>query len=312
MKSWLVAILGIAIMTGCATGKAGAPKGAIQVIGHRGAAAYAPENTLASFQLAQEMGADWFELDVHLTEDGQVLVIHDEKVDRTTNGHGNVRDMTLAELRTLDAGSKKDPKYAGEKLPTLAEALDLAKAKSGMYLEIKNDGDDTDLMAKILNDAAGQTHGSDGLLRDMMKRIEDSGTRNLELTRKTIALVRERHMARRVVVQSFSPIVCAVMVAEAPEIRTEFLGAQSEKHPEYWENYLRWGALLPVKGMNVSHESITEEQMQAFHKAGRTVAVWTVDDEETMRRLVGWGVDGIISNRPDVVLRVVREVGKHS
>jgi glycerophosphoryl diester phosphodiesterase len=282
------------------------------VIGHRGAAAYAPENTLASFRMAQDMGADWFELDVHLTKDGQVIVIHDEKVDRTTNGHGEVRDMTLAQLRELDAGSKKDPKFAGEKLPTLAEALDLGRTKTGVYLEIKNDDDDTDLMAKILRDAEGQAHGSDGLLRDMMRHIEDSGTRNLELTRKTITLIREHRMARRVIVQSFSPIVCAIMLAEAPEIRTEYLGAEIEKHPEYWENYMRWAALLPVAGMNVNHESITEERMKAFHKAGRTVAVWTVDDEAIMRRLVGWGVDGIISNRPDVALRVVKEMGKHS
>jgi glycerophosphoryl diester phosphodiesterase len=75
---------------------------------------------------------------------------------------------------------------------------------------------------------------------------------------------------------------------------------------------MRWAALLPVAGMNVNHESITEERMKAFHKAGRTVAVWTVDDEAIMRRLVGWGVDGIISNRPDVALRVVKEMGKHS
>jgi glycerophosphoryl diester phosphodiesterase len=181
-----------------------------------------------------------------------------------------------------------------------------------VYLEIKNDDDDTDLMAKILCDAEGQVHGSDGLLRDMMRRIEDSGTRNLELTRKTITLIREHRMARRVIVQSFSPIVCAIMLAEAPEIRTEYLGAEMEKHPEYWENYMRWAALLPVAGMNVNHESITEERMKAFHKAGRTVAVWTVDDEAIMRRLVGWGVDGIISNRPDVALRVVKEMGKHS
>ncbi|MBI5090892.1 MAG: hypothetical protein HZB26_00435 [Candidatus Hydrogenedentes bacterium] len=311
MKRWTCVVMGILMMGGCETFKAGAPKGAIQVIGHRGASAYAPENTLASFRLAQELGADWFELDVHLSKDGEVVVIHDGDVDRTTTGRGNVRDLTLAQLKAMDAGSKKNPKYAGEPLPTLAEALDLARGKCGVYIEIKDDDDDDDLMAKILRDAEGQERGSDGLLRTMMKRIQDSGTRNLELTRKTIALVRERRMGRGVVLQSFSPIVCAVALAEAPELRTEFLGAQSDKHPEYWNAYMRWAALLPVAGMNVSDDSLTEERLKQFHHAKRTVAVWTVDDEADMRKLAGWGVDGIISNRPDALLRVLKEMGKH-
>ena len=312
MKSWLAISLGMGIiMTGCATTNVGAPKGAIQVIGHRGASAYAPENTLASFRMAQDLGADWFELDVHLTKDGQVIVIHDDKVDRTTNGHGAVRDLTMDQLRALDAGSKKNATFAGEKLPTLAEALDLARSRSGLYLEIKDDDDDAALMAQILRDTEGQTRPSDGTLRNMMKRIVDSGTRNLELTRKTIALIRSHHMTRRVVVQSFSPIVCAIMLAEAPEIRTEFLGAKSEKHPDFWQNFMRFGALLPVAGMNISEDAASEAEIRAFHDAGRTVAVWTVDDETAMRRLASWGVDAIISNRPDVALRVLKEMGKH-
>ncbi|MBN2310352.1 MAG: glycerophosphodiester phosphodiesterase, partial [Candidatus Hydrogenedentes bacterium] len=117
------------LTSGCATcGDTCGPRG-VDVIAHRGASAYAPENTLAAFQLAHEMGADWFELDCTLTKDGQVLVIHDDSVERTAGVKRHVSDMTLAELKELDAGSWKDPKYAGERLPTLAEALDLAKGK---------------------------------------------------------------------------------------------------------------------------------------------------------------------------------------
>ena len=127
---WLV--LGSIVMMGCATTyRAGAPEGAVDVIAHRGASAYAPENTLAAFELAVEQQADWFELDCTLSKDDEVIVIHDSDVDRTTDGVGNVCDLTLVELKALDAGAWFDGKFAGEPLPTLGETLDLAKDRIG-------------------------------------------------------------------------------------------------------------------------------------------------------------------------------------
>ena len=99
-------------------------------IAHRGAYAYAPENTLKSFKMAIEMGADMIELDVHLTKDRQVVVIHDDTIDRTSDGSGYVKDYTLEELKTFDFGE-------GEKIPTLAEVFELAKGKVGVNVEIK-------------------------------------------------------------------------------------------------------------------------------------------------------------------------------
>ncbi len=107
------------------------------LVGHRGARAVAPENTLASFRRAWEEGADAVEMDVRLTADGAVVVIHDETVDRTTDGHGAVAEMTLAELRRLDAGRWFDPAYAGEHIPTLEEVLDWARGKIAMLIELK-------------------------------------------------------------------------------------------------------------------------------------------------------------------------------
>jgi glycerophosphoryl diester phosphodiesterase len=102
------------------------------VVGHRGAMGYRPENTLASFEHALELGADWIELDVHLTRDGQLAVIHDETLDRTTNGSGLVRDCTLAELQRLDAGD-------GEHIPSLDEVLAWARERGAVIdIEIKN------------------------------------------------------------------------------------------------------------------------------------------------------------------------------
>ena len=94
------------------------------VLAHRGASGYAPENTLEAFKLAMEMGADGFELDVHLSADGELIVIHDETVDRTTNGKGYVKDMTLAQLKQLDA-CKGMEAYRGARIPTLGQVYDL-------------------------------------------------------------------------------------------------------------------------------------------------------------------------------------------
>src|SRR5918998_577244 len=111
--------------------------GRARVFGHRGAMGYAPENTFASFALAVEQGVDAIELDVHLTADDEVVVIHDHHLERTTSGRGLVREHTLAEIRALDAGSRFDARFAGERVPTLAEVLDWARDRCVLDVEIK-------------------------------------------------------------------------------------------------------------------------------------------------------------------------------
>src|SRR5260370_28010658 len=101
-------------------------RGRVWVIGHRGAMGHCPENTFVSFERALELGADLVELDVHLTRDGALAVIHDETVDRTTDGHGLLKDHTLSELKLLDAGAWFGPGYAGQRISTLDEVLDWA------------------------------------------------------------------------------------------------------------------------------------------------------------------------------------------
>jgi len=313
MKRYALLVLaGVAMMTGCATTyHPGAPKGAIDVIAHRGASAYAPENTLASFKLAKEMHADWFELDCTPTKDGQVVVIHDDTVDRVTNGKGRVADMTLAELKGLDAGAKKDPKFAGERLPALTEALNLAKAERiGVYLEIKNCHDDTNLIKDITAMAEGHQRLSPKMRRRMMSMIEKSRTRNLELTEKVIGLVRKRKMTRQVAIQSFSPIICMIAMDRAPRIRTELLGAKDKDDPDRWPMYLRCIELIDPPGFNTNPDSFDEQLLKTCHAEGRTMAVWTIDDEAEMRRFAGLGVDAIITDKPDVCLEVLKTMGK--
>ena len=116
----------------------GRPTGTVQVIGHRGAMGHTPENTIPSFDVALAMGVDLIELDVHLSRDGELVVIHDPTVDRTTNGTGLVKDLTVEQLRQLDAGAWFDPKFAGARIPTLVEVLTWARGRTRVAIEIKN------------------------------------------------------------------------------------------------------------------------------------------------------------------------------
>jgi glycerophosphoryl diester phosphodiesterase len=303
-------VLGVLLVTSCASTSAEkTPK--VTVIAHRGASAYAPENTLAAFSLAADMHADYFELDVTLSADDEIIVIHDLSVDRTTDGIGNVRSLTLSDLKKLDAGSKKDAKFAGERLPTLRESLELAKERGiKVYIEIKNSDDDTELMKALTLIPDPNEKLLPGHVDEAMERVGQSGTLNLKLTRKTIDLVRELKMQKQIVIQSFSPIVCLCSLVLAPELRTEFLGSRSDKRPEEWPMYLVWANLLTANGHNLSKGTISPELMSKLRTDGRTVAIWTVDDELEMRQFVEMGADAIITNKPDVCLKVLGEMGR--
>jgi len=291
---------------GCATFQPGAPEGEVDVIAHRGASAYAPENTLAAFTAALEMNAHWFELDCTLTKDNDVVVIHDDTLARTTGGiPGAVADYTLAELGRYDVGSWFNPEYAAERIPTLGQALDLAHGRIGVYVEIKNSADDKALMNALLTQYKDAAHALPDHAADILDRIEHSGTRNLALTRNVIDDIRQRGMENSVVIQSFSPIVCAVALIEAPEIRTEILASSSDNDPLQWERYRQWTRLLQPAGMNVNKNDVTETLVDDLHNRGLSIAVWTVNDVEHIRRFKRWGVDAIITDRPDVALRIL-------
>jgi len=304
----LFVTLTLLLASGCATFRAGAPAGAIDVIAHRGASQDAPENTLASFRLAKEMGADWMELDTHLTRDGEVVVIHDSELERTTGDKRLVEECDLADLKSLDAGAWKAPRFAGERIPTFAECLDFARNNVGVYVEVKNSADDTALMGQILKESEPYTVMTPECAANIMKAIEASGTRNLELTLKTIALIRERGMEKDVVIQSFSPIICAIARIEAPEMRVEALsGVKIDEH-DMWELVTRWLFLLNLDGLNISYESMTPGRMATIKQAGKSVAVWTVDEPEIMHKAVSLGADAIITNCPDRALRALNRL----
>lgn len=291
------------VSAGCATYEAGAPAGRVDVIAHRGASAYAPENTLAAFRKAIDLDADWFELDCTLTKDNGVVVIHDDTLERTTSGvPGAVKDYTLAELKRYDVGSWFDPTFAAERFPTLGESLELARGKIGVYIEIKNSHDDAELTRGILADFQDAPALFPDHRDEILKRIEASGSRNLELTRRVMADVRMRNMEKGIVIQSFSPIVCAVALIEAPELRTELLASSSDRDPLQWNRYLDWLRLLSPHGFNANKKDLTETLIRDLHAQGKRVAVWTVNEPAEMAQFVRWGVDALITDKPDVAL----------
>jgi glycerophosphoryl diester phosphodiesterase len=161
------------------------PQQAFMAIAHRGASSYAPENTPAAYELALEMGATHIELDVHLSSDGVLVVIHDDTVDRTTDGSGPVAEHTLAELRALDAGGWFDGAFAGQRIPTLDEVLERYGPRAHLHIEIK-----------------GRTPG---------------------VVRETVAAVRAHRLAQSVTITSFMREALEETRAAAPELPTGWL-----------------------------------------------------------------------------------------
>ncbi len=237
------------------------------ILAHRGASAYAPENTLAAFRLAAEMGADGVELDVRLSADGVPVVIHDATVGRTTDGYGTVSQLTLTELQALDAGSWFSPDFAGQRLPTLQEVLEVLGDRLLFNVELKG-----------------------------------SSWRDRGLEAAVLAVIEAQGMLDRVLISSFDPFALRRMKRLAPRLPVALLYA-----PDL-PLYLRraWLApLLPHEVRNPEHTMVTPKAMAWFRRHRYRVVTWTVDEPEEMRRLARLGVDGIITNRPDVARRVL-------
>ena len=243
----------------------------VLVFGHRGAKAYAPMNTLPSFLLAVEQGADGVELDVWLSKDGHLVVIHDNTVDGTTDGHGSVQAMTLAEVKALDAGAWFDPKYVGTHIPTLDEVFD--------------------------------TLPSDFLVNVEIKKVDNTSSETDGVEVAVAECIRLHNALERVIVSSFSMNALERFHAAMPERPT--LLAYLYMTPDQLQAVET--SSFEIAFLHPFHETITPALIDKHIELGAVTNVWTVNDTKQMRSLINMGVNGIITDVPDVGCSVVNE-----
>lgn len=240
------------------------------IFAHRGASAYAPENTLAAFELALRQGADAIELDAKLTRDGQIVVIHDQTVDRTTEGTGQVKEKTLAELRRLDAGSHFDVAFQGEPIPTLEEVLKAVGQLTFINIELTNYASVTDA-----------------------------------LPQKVAALVKKHKLSRRVIFSSFNPIALFRIRKLLPEAPIGLL-ALPGKQGAWARSWL--GRILVYQSLHPEVNDVNPGLIKNTHRRGCQLFVYTVNQEEDMRRLFNLQVDGIFTDDPVLAQHVLKVV----
>jgi glycerophosphoryl diester phosphodiesterase len=231
------------------------------VWGHRGASFDAPENTLAAFALAREQGADGVELDAQRCASGEVVVLHDESLGRTTGFAGLVTETPYSTIRRLDAGARKHPRFAGQRLPLLAEVLDAFPLLVNVELKCE--------------------------------RADDRG-----LTAEVVRVVREARAEDRVLLSSFNPLCLLRARMLAPRLPRALL---FEKEQEWALRSGMSAPMLQAAALHPEHVLATPERVQRWVARGYSVGCWTVDDPEAAARLWDSGVTGIITNRPGVM-----------
>ena len=236
------------------------------VIAHRGASGHAPENTLAAYRKALEMEAVAAETDVFLSADKRVIAIHDETLERTTNGSGRVDETDFETLKTLDAGSWFDLAFAKERLPELGELLDLIDKQLILCIEIKN-GD-----------------GIEVAIRDILD---------------------ERDARKHVVFFSFNPEKVKLTKALMPDIPSLYLEHISEPPYHYPPDLVERALALGADAIGVSRRGVHTVDIKAAHAANLPVFVYTVNEPEEVDRMLKLKVDGIISDFPKRTLGLV-------
>lgn len=234
-----------------------------RIIGHRGCAAYAPENTIEAIHTAADMGVEWVELDVKLSKDHVPIIFHDDILDRTTNITGPVADRNFAELRELDCGSWFGDSFIDTKIPTLEEAVDaLLERGLGLNLEIKP--------------CPGREKETAEVALDLLSQIWDDHDRLL--------------------ISSFSHVSLETALDIAGDWHRGFL------LPEEWpENWAELAEYLQVSTVNVNANNITREQIEEIMDLEKPILAYTVNNPDLARMLQSWGIDGFFSDAPDMI-----------
>ena len=246
-----------------------------QIFAHRGASGAAPENTLEAFDLAVRMGAHGVELDVHLTRDGELVVTHDETVERVSDGQGRVKDLTLKELKAFHF-NKTRPGYPDARIPTLLEVFRLLRPTGlAINIELKN------------------------------SCVDYPG-----LERRTLELAAREYSMDRILFSSFNHYSMQRVKAMAPEVACGLLYDATLVRPWAYAVALGMDAIHPM----FTEALLPGGECAAAHRAGIAVNTWTVNEEEHIRAVLREGADVVITNEPDRALRCLAELrdGKDS
>jgi glycerophosphoryl diester phosphodiesterase len=240
------------------------------IFAHRGSSAYAPENTLAAFKLAVEQHADVVELDAKLTSDGYVIVIHDQTVDRTTNGTGRVNRLTLEELQNLDAGSHFDASFKGERIPSLAEVFDTIGNQIFINVELKNYASPMD-----------------------------------DLPVRVISLIRKYALESWILLSSFN--IYALLRAHRlmPEVPLGLLTIKGNKGALF-RSWL--GRFIPHQALHPAWQDVNLTLVTDNHHLGYRIHPYVVNEPAVMQNLFKAGVDGILTDNPPLARRVSAEI----
>jgi glycerophosphoryl diester phosphodiesterase len=242
----------------------------MKIIAHRGFSSRAPENTMAAFLAAIEFGVDGLELDVHCSQDGEVVVCHDETVNRTTNGKGNIRDLTWDELRQLDAGDWYDPKFAGERLPRLNEVLQEVK-RAGILINIE-------LKTDIFS----------------YPGIEE----------QVIQLLKQFDLIEPCIISSFNHYSLVRVSRICPKLKTAILYSESLFNP--W----KYAREIGVTALHPKYHSVSPELVANAKQNGIIVNPWTINEPHLIRQMIACGVNAMITNYPDRVKELLSKTLK--
>jgi glycerophosphoryl diester phosphodiesterase len=237
------------------------------IIGHRGASGYAPEHTFASWDLALELGADYIEQDLQMTKDGVLVVMHDPTLNRTTSGTGEVIAHTLEQIKQLDAGSWFDPKFAGQKVPTLREVFERYDNRANYYIETKNPEEAPGMEEKLLE-----------LINEF--DLRDGAVQKWQ-----------------VLIQSFSQdslLKIKTIDTDLPLIQLVEKKCTSAQIRQRLVNVCAYAV-----GIGPAHVSVDAQLVNAAHAHGLVVHPYTVNAEAEMNRLIALGVDGMFTDFPN-------------
>lgn len=247
-----------------------------KIVGHRGAAGLAPENTLIAFQKAMEIGVDLIELDLHVSKDGNLVVIHDSNIERTTDGEGEIEDLSLEQIKTFDAGSWFGEDFKNESIPLFEEVLDLVDKKCMLLVELK------------------------WPKKGVYKR----------LVPKLIEVLKRKGYEEQVIIQSFERTYLEEIINSEPTITChQLIFGKSSFLPIYFDTSIELRKFRPIKGVasiNMFYAYANKTFIQKNEENNIQTGVFTVNKETDMMRTASLGVDYLITDHPEVAKQLFR------